>query len=318
MTELKHLDGIDVSPEWVDGVHWPTFKMDNSSGLLFARQLEHVQNKAYEVKLPGLKAREVFGTNHEYPAGAETASYYAYDAQGDFELITDYRKDFHAISANGSKESNSFESFGALVVYSIQDIRAAEMAGIALNSIQVSAARRMWEQRLEAVAINGYKQSNVTGLMNAPGVTQTVSGAAFAGLSGQALYDLIADMITDMSDSTGGGETASNVYMPLTVWNAIIRKNLSASYKRTVRDALVEDFGVQLDSWVSLKGVAAGGKDAIVVMNKSPENFELAISQEFELGTPQQENMAFSMTAHGRTAGLIVRYPKSISIVTDA
>ena len=312
---MKHLDGIDINPAWVGGINWSAYNIDSESGLILARQLEHVQNKAYEQKLPNLMAREVFGVNYSFDSGAESTTYTAYTGRGEFELIGDYRKDFHNIGLEGENKTNNFYSFGRLISYSVQDIRAAQMAGIPLNAIQIMTARRMWEQKLESISLVGEANSNLTGLLNTPGITKTTAANAFSGASALQMYDAISAEIVAMVDGSKGEETPGVVYVPYGL-TGTLNKQVSNNYRMSVKDAIMQDYSVAIKPWAALSG-ALGGKDVIVVKSSSTDTGELAISQEFELGAPQPENMAFSMTAHARTAGLMVYYPAGLRVLRD-
>lgn len=58
------------------------FDSAEDASVFFARELDYVKTKSYDVQYPELTALTLFPISHEADAGAETVTYYTYDKSG--------------------------------------------------------------------------------------------------------------------------------------------------------------------------------------------------------------------------------------------
>jgi len=317
--QLKHLDALEdmATPAWVDGINWGALNIDSSEGIIIAKQLEWVENKVYEAKYPMNHARSLFNVNREVPAGAESVSYSVYAGAGSFNLIKDYRKDFEGGSEQLTEDKLArFYSFGRNIYWTVQEIRAANMAGMPLSINQMADARRNWENKLEDIVWNGEKGSSLKGFLSTPDINTAVAGQTFAASTPAQMLDIMLGAVNDIIANTNGVEAPDTLLMPI-AQHQLAATTFFAETGTTVLAKFLEINGSVTDvRAIARLSTAVAGGPALVAYNKLAENQEIFVSQEFESFAPQIENMAFTVTCHARTAGLAVRYPKSISVVT--
>lgn len=321
---LDHLAPFAKNPvaNWVQSVNYDALNMDANEGLIFARQLEFIDSTLYEEKYPMLKARDLFPIDYSVPAGAETYSYRVYDSQGAFELITNYSDDFRNITANGRQETGNIESFGAAVEYSIQDIRNAQMAGVPLQNFQFNVARKLWEEKLDKIALNGLADSKLVGILNHPNIpTGAVpnGAAATSEWSTKTPAEILADMnavSSEMIDLTNGVESPDRLVMPHAQYELISTTRMDSGTDTTILEFFLRNNAhiSSVTPWYKLKGAGTAGADVMFAYRYDATAIQLVVPQEFEQFPPQQKNMAFSIPVHARAGGLRVRYPLSISI----
>jgi len=323
---LDHLAEFEKRPlpKWVERVNWESYNMDSNEGVIFARQLEYVESRAYEVKYPTLKGRELFPVDYSVPSAAETFSYRMYDHQGAFNLITNYGDDFRRVNVTGTEVTGKIHSFGASVEYSVQDIRAAAMAGVPLQDHEVRAARRAAEQKLDDIILNGEANGNLYGIMTHPNIP---TAAVPNGASGTATWatktadEILADLnaiVTDMVDLTKGVEAPTDLILPIAQYELINNTPRSATSDTTILEFFLRNnqHVQRVHSWYKLKGAGTGGTDVMIAYRRDPEVVEVVIPQEFEMFPPQPKNMAFNIPCHARYGGVRIRYPLAFSIRT--
>lgn len=321
---LDHLAPFEKKPlaKWVEAVNWASYNMDANEGVIFARQLEYVESKAYDVKYPTLKARELFPVDYSVPTGAQTYTYRMYDHQGVFSLITNYSDDFKRVNVTGVEVTGKIHSFGAAVEYSVQDVRAAAMAGVPLQDHEVRAARRASEQKLDDIVLNGEAAGNLYGIMTHPNIP---NAAVPAGVStttpwstktpDEILFDM-NDIVTDMIDLTKGVEAPDTLILPHAQYELINNTARSSTSDTTILQFFLKNNAhiKKVESWYKLKGAYAGPLDVMIAYRNDPEVIEVVIPQEFELFPAQPKNMSFNIPCHARFGGVRVRYPLAISI----
>lgn len=321
---LDHLEQFEKNPiaKWVDAVNWPSFNMDANEGVIFARQLEYVESRAYEVKYPTLKGRELFPVDYSVPSAAETFTYRMYDHQGAFNLITNYSDDFKRVNVTGVEVTGKVHSYGAAVEYSVQDIRAAAMAGIPLQDHEVRASRRASEQKLDDIVLNGEAGGNLFGIMTHPNVPNAAVPAGASTdtewtekTSDEILADL-NDIVTDMVDLTKGVEAPTDLVLPIAQYELINNRARSATSDTTILQFFLQNNQhiQRVHSWYKLKGAGAATTDVMIAYRNDPEVLQTVIPQEFEMFPAQPKNMAFNIPCHARFGGVRIRYPLAVSI----
>lgn len=317
---LDHLVPFEKSPiaKWVGRLT----NLDANEGLIFSRQLEFIDQTLYETKYPSLKARDLFPIDNRIPNAAESFTYYTVDKHGAFELITNYSDDLRNIEHTGEQTVGMIKGFGAAIAYSVQDVRAAQMAGIPLNDMQFRTARELWERRLDDIAFSGLTNGNLMGVMNHPNIP---TGAVPNGAGGTSHWtsktpnEILSDMNAmsmETTDLTNGVESPDHLVMPIAQY-----EHISMTPRSSVNDTTILDFFLRTSvnirvivPWYKLKGAGTGGTDAMFSYRRDPSTVELVVSQEFEVFPPQERNMAFKIPTHARTGGLKIRYPLSFRI----
>jgi hypothetical protein len=321
---LDHLEQFEKNPiaKWVEAVNWPSFNMDANEGVIFARQLEYVESRAYEVKYPTLKGRELFPIDYSVPTGAATYTYRMYDHQGAFNLITNYSDDFKRVNVTGVEVTGKVHSYGAAVEYSVQDIRGAAMAGVPLQDHEVRAARRASEQKLDEIILNGEANGNLYGIMTHPNVP---SASVPAGVStttpwttktpDEILFDL-NDIVSDMVVLTKGVEAPTDLVLPIAQYELINNTARSSTSDTTILEFFLRNNQhiQRVHSWYKLAGAGAGTTDVMLAYRNDPEVMETVIPQEFEMFPAQPKNMAFNIPCHARFGGVRIRYPLAVSL----
>src|SRR5262249_12893374 len=152
-------------------------KLDANEQIFFERQLESVKAKTYDVKYPNLKARTLIPVSFETPQGAKSITYYQYDQVGMAKIVANYAKDFPRVTIKGKKFTSPVEGLGDSYGYTIDDIKAAAMAGVALEQREANAAKRAMAQLENRLAYFGDTQTNIPGFFTNANVPETAVAA---------------------------------------------------------------------------------------------------------------------------------------------
>jgi len=133
--------GWNLARELLEKNHEVTVIESNRRRYLTVEQeLEHIKAKTYDVMRRELRHREYVPVSNEAGPGAETISYYQYDQVGTAKLISNYADDLPLANVKGKKFSAPVHSMGIGFAYSVQDIRASQMANKRLEQRDATAA----------------------------------------------------------------------------------------------------------------------------------------------------------------------------------
>ncbi|MGH2510827.1 MAG: major capsid family protein, partial [Ktedonobacteraceae bacterium] len=110
--------------------------LDAGETAFFARELEYIKSKSYDIEFPPLKAIKLIPVSTEAGAGAESITYQSFEETGLARIISSYADDFPRCDIRGKEFITPVKSIGASYGYSMQEIRAAMFVGRSLTQRQ--------------------------------------------------------------------------------------------------------------------------------------------------------------------------------------
>jgi hypothetical protein len=242
------------------------------------------------------------------------------DATGDFRLIADAADDLPRADVSQVEKSINIRSFGGSFGYTVQELRAAQMANVALEQRRAAALRRAYEEKVEEVALFGEASASLAGFFNNALVDVVAANTWFttSGATAQDMLDLMNYGATAIVNSTRMKEAPDTLLMSFEDFRVVSTRRNSDSSDVTVLEYFlrtntyirnVEPI-VQLDKVNGLVGT-----NRMVFYKRDPQKLQLHIPQPLELFPPQQRGLEFIVPAHARIGGVALYYPKSVLYV---
>jgi hypothetical protein len=295
------------------------FRMDEA-GLFLERQLEYIRPQVFEVEYADIKYPTILPVTSEAGPGAQTFTYRIMDATGDFKLISDAADDLPRADVSQTEKSINIRSFGGSFGYTVQELRAAQMANIALEQRRASAVRRAYEEKVESVAMFGEGSVSLAGFFNNSTVDVVSANKWFstADVTAQEMLEILNYGVSAIINGSNMKEQPDTILLPYADYNIISTKRNSDSSDVTVLEYFlrtnpyirnVEPIN-QLDAAKS-----SLSKNRMVVYKRDPGKVQLHIPQPLELFPPQQRGLEFIVPAHARVGGVALYYPKSVIYV---
>lgn len=300
--------------------------LDAGEGIFFERELLSIKARTFDVLYPELLARTLFPLDSTTDTGAATVGYQTWDHVGMAKLISNYSDDLPNIEVGMTETIRKIYSEGVAFGYSIQDIRAARLAGKPLEQRKANAARRQLMQLENSLAFDGDAATDIPGFVNNANfnaVTPVDGTSTFTDWARKTPDEIIADvcsMTSAIRDTSNGVETPNTLILPEAQYTLI-----SCTPRSTTSDTTILDFILKSNAWIStiipvynLKGVApvsAGydSEDVAILYDRNPDKLWLETPQDVEMFAAQEKGLMFEVPSHMRTAGVIVAYPKSVA-----
>lgn len=291
------------------------FRLDDA-GLFLDRQLEYIRPQVFEVEYADIKYPTILPVTSEAGPGAQTFTYRIMDATGDFKLISDAADDLPRADVSQIERSISIRSFGGSFGYTVQELRAAQMANVNLEQRRAAAVRRAYEEKVEEVAMFGEASVGLAGFFNNSTVDVVAADKWFStsGTTSQEMLDLLNYGVSAIINGSNMKEQPDTILMPYEDYNTISTRRNSDSSDVTVLEYFmrtnpfirnIEPIN-QLDADKSTLT-----KNRMVIYKRDPQKVQLHIPQPLELFPPQQRGLEFIVPAHARVGGVSLYYPKS-------
>lgn len=292
-------------------------RLDANEGIFFARQLEYLRPKAYDVKRAPLSALRVMQVDTTtVPEGAEYVTYTQFDQAGVAKIIANYADDLPRADVSGKQFVGPVRGIGDSYGYSVQEIRAAAFTGTDLDGRKQAAARRAHDELINRLAWAGDTISGLPGFLTNPNIPTYVIPATGTGSSKlwstKTPDQILADMnglVNQVLFQSKGIHRANQIWLPLEQFTLI-----STMARSSLSDTTVMEFfkmnnpGVAVEPILELDG-ANGGLDTMIALENDRDNYQLQIPMMFRQHAPQQRNLEFVIPCESRFAGVAIYYP---------
>ena len=297
------------------------FRMDEA-GLFLERQLEFIRPQIFEVAYADIKYPTLLPVTSEAGQGAQTFTYRIMDSTGEFKLIADAADDLPRSDISQVEKSINIRSFGGSFGYTVQELRAAQMANIALEQRRASAVRRAYEEKVEALAMFGESTVGLAGFFNNSTVDVIAADYWFTGTTAsgtsQDLLELLNYGVSAIINASNMKEQPDTILLAYEDYNKISTTRNSDS-----SDVTVLEYFLRTNPYIrNVEPINQLDKDnsvlntnRMVVYKRDPEKVQLHIPQPLELFPPQQRGLEFIVPAHARVGGVALYYPKSVIYV---
>ena len=294
---------------------------DAGEGVFFARELEHIKAKSYDIKFPFLKARKILPLSFDTNAGATRITYQQYTQVGMAKIIANYADDLPRADVLGKEFSSPVREIGSSYGYNIKEIASAKMAGKPLNARRANAAKRSCMVRENNIAFNGDSVSGLKGFLNAENISEVVLDADGMGnskeFSKKTADNIIRDITrlpTHVHTVSKGVEIADTLLLPLSQYNLISNLRLPDTNISVRKWILAENPHLKKIDWLDeLRTAGAGNTARMMVYRYDPDALTLEITQEFSQRPVQEKGLEFTVPCWMGTGGVIVYYPLSIA-----
>ncbi len=303
--------------------------LDTNETAMFLRSLLYIMPQAYEFKYPEIKYASLFPVNYSVPTGAKSHAFREFDEMGTAQLMDNYGDNAPNAERLGLETIGQIFSVRSEYTYSLQDLRSQAFSGIPLDAMKAVTARRIIERKCDALAAVGDTAHGFTGIANDANITSVTASTKTAGglkwgvLAGQTVTpnatanEILNDcniLLNGVFVTTKGTHTPDTLVFGTQNWALINTMRLDSFNMVTVAAYLMQALPwlKALEYWPQLD-TANAGNERILCMQRSPENFQIIIPQEFEQLPPQAQNMAFKVPCHKRFGGVQMRFPKAIS-----
>lgn len=302
--------------------------LSDDDAVFFQRQLEYIEQQTYDTLYPDLEAREAFGVDTTGGPGVTTLTYRSYNHVGKAEVINARATNLPKSSISGKEYSTTVKSVGTAYDYDVDEVAAAAVTGLPLESRKAMAATRGYEQYINSAAWYGDAANGFVGLFDQPGITKATVAA---GASGNTEWNkkTPTEVLKDLNLATSSMfSTTLKIMRPEELWVPVAQHQYIMNTARSDQsDKTILQFFVDNNQFINsrdkvkpmnaLKGAGTGGADCFVLVCRTVNGLKT-----FRLREPlpltwmpvQLHGLVYEIPGRGRFAGLQVMYPAAIAV----
>ena len=299
-------------------------RCDAAESVLFARDLEHIYSRTYDILYPELRARQLVPPAPE-PASPvdDKITYRQFNYVASSLPGADYSDDAPLSDVFGKEFSIKVRPVTGAYKYSIQELRASRQHNRPLDMDRARATRTGIETEIDRVILLGDSRFSIEGLFNHSSVDQADvadDGSAASKLWTEKTPQLIKRDILEpinkmVSDSKGVERGPWTCVLPISAYQLIHQTQIQDSLRETIAQWLLSQIpqlaGFEMHHYCADIGTSSEGR--MVLYTRNPEKVHYHVPQEFEQLPPEARGFTFNVNCHARTAGIMLPYPKSIA-----
>jgi hypothetical protein len=301
--------------------------LDANETFFFARELEYIKSKSYDIEFPEMKAFKLLPISTEAGEGATAITYAQFEEVGMARFIESYSDDLPRADIRGKEYTTPVRSIGSSYGYTVQEIRAAIFVGRSLTQRQANAARRANDQFVNKTAWFGNNLYNTLGMLNNANipigtVLNDGTGSTTQWVNktpDQILYDMNT-LVNTINTVTKGVEVPNTLILPIAQYTLI-----ASTPRSTVSDTTILEYFIQNNPFITtvdwVPELAGAGPvvddvatDVMIAYDKNPDKLTMEIPMPFTQYPPQERGLEFVVPCESRYGGIITYYPLSISI----
>jgi len=298
-------------------------RLDRGESAFFAREVEHIKSRTYDMKLRELKAFSLIPISNEAGPGVTEITFRRYTGVGFAKIIADYAKDFPRVDVYGVEDTVKVKAIGDSYGYNIKEIRMSAKTGKALDQRRAATARRAHDEMANKLALISNPAIGTRGLIDYPGITEaTIPSDGTGGSSSwvNKTDDQISRDIDILFDtvivSTSNREVPDTLLLPLENYRILGNRRLSGTDTTLLKYIMENKPWIKKIDWIhELSGAGAGKTNRAMVGVFDEEHITFEIPQPFEQFDAQQDGMEYEIPCHSETAGVIIYYPMAFAYV---
>lgn len=321
-------------------------RKDASESMFFARQLEVIRPGLLEVLFPDLEGKKFVPLETAIAPGAEQWTYRSMKKIGRAQMLKSYSDAVPRADSVGQESTVQIRALADMYGYTIQELRAAMLAQLPIDIRKSMAARYAIALLQDEVLFYGHADLNAeqdtangldagmlnSGLSGLANLSNTTSFTTPTGTAGSQLWrnktpdEIVADMhgvVNNVVKSTFGIHRPDSMILPLAAYNIAATKRMGDGSNQTCLDFFLAtspycknvDPSYRLDYAQSKNWSGTTGR--AVAYEKNPDRLVGLIPVEFEQLPPQNEHFEIRTMCHGRCAGVVPLYSKSISYMDN-
>lgn len=299
---------------------------DAQETMVFARQLEHIKKRVYEVQYPELKGRTLVPEGNEANETTEYLTYRVWEGYTMAKVIGNGDTDIplvarsaREVSVKGYRAANGYQ-------FTVDDLRSAQALNLPLVDDYAKQVRLGFEiLREEHTAFGCPEQgSNNFGLLNHPNVPVVAlpnGDWANPATTGEEILEDLNHIVTQMPVTTNEILFGDTMVMTYEARRLIATKLLNSANGSniTVLKAFQEaNPGVAVETWRKCRTAAADGGARIVFYKKDPSVLEFEVAQAFEQMPAEIRAWTFTVVCRVKWFGLQVQLPHGLSYSDDS
>lgn len=293
------------------------------------RQASLIEPTVYAMRYQEIQYQSLIPVDTSAPEWIQSVTYFSMDGVGQAQWFSGLAHDVPKVELTREKFETGVSMAAIGYGYTLEELGTAQLLGMNLTADKATLARRVAEEKIDAVAFVGDAAKGFTGLVNASTPTATTapadgtgSATTFASKTPDQILRDINGQLTGIFTGTLGAEIADTILLPYSVLLDLSTRRIDAVNQTTILEWIEENniFTRTTGQPLTIRGVfgyldtaGSGSTKRMVAYRRSPDVLKMHIPMPFRfLPVWQTGPMKFDVPGIFRLGGVDIRRPKAV------
>jgi hypothetical protein len=287
-------------------------KLDASFSAFIANELKEIDAKLFDTKYAELEAFNLVSVDGRMSPGAEQYSYKMWDGRGVAQITSDYSTASPSNNVQVKEYISKVVGIRNSYQISIQEMRASQLAGVPLDTMEIEIARRTIAEGINKIALHGDTTANITGLFNNANVPSSVAASTLAALSTDNAALALAAFVDQVKLQSKGVHKCNRLVLPESIRLALSMRRMGTNNDTSVLEYFLKQRpGIEVIGSFELDTQGAGGVNRALAYEFSPENAVMKLPVAFEVFPEEIRSTFVRREMHARCGGVVFYRPLS-------
>lgn len=302
------------------------FQIDAQSAFNFlVAQLTRIEPEVYRTKYPNTDWEFLVPVDATGPEWVKSITFFSLDEVGQAKFLSGGGDDIPYADVIRTTGEEKVYMAGVGYEYNMEELATSQMIGANLTADKASAARRVYNQFMYALAIRGKTEKNMTGIVNNASVTAGNFANDGTGSSRLWADKTPSQIVRDINSLLGGiystsltTELANTLLLPIDLWIYLAGTAYSTNTMETIASFIQRTnlYTLETGNPLTIRAIrgleddGASGTGRVIAYDRSPDVLKIHVPMPHRfLPVWQNGPMRFSVPGIFRTGGVEVRRP---------
>ena len=293
------------------------------------RQASLIEPTVYAMRYQEIQYPALIPVDTSAPEWIQSVTYFSMDGVGQAQWFNGLAHDVPKVETTREKLETSVSMAAIGYGYTLEELGTAQLLGMNLSNDRAALARRVAEEKTDAVAFVGDATKGFVGLVNAATPTATTapadgtgSATTFASKTPDQILRDINGQITGIFTGTLGAEIADTLLMPYSVLLDLSTRRIDAVNQTTILEWIERNniYTRTTGGALTIRGVfgyldtaGASSTKRMVTYRRSPDVLKMHVPMPFRfLPAWQTGPIKFDVPGIFRLGGVDIRRPKAV------
>ncbi len=293
-------------------------------------QAAHIEQEVYQIKYGDIQYRRLVPIDTSAHPFANQITWYTMDGVGQANFLATGGNDFPMVETEKNQYNVRVENLGVGYRWTEFELETAMMLNQNLRAERAEVVRRVVEEKLDDIVINGHSPLGWDGLMASSLITASTAAMNAAANStnwarktGQEIANDINNAISGIEITTLQTEMADTILLPIEERNLLATRQFAEGTDTNILDWIMKNNVYTAETGnrltiMTLRGLetaGASGTSRMIVYKKDPRVLKLHMPMPLRFYSPQQWLLMYVVPAAFRTAGLEIRLPQAVRYI---
>ncbi|OJF97585.1 DUF2184 domain-containing protein [Pararhizobium antarcticum] len=293
------------------------------------RQASLIEPTVYAIRYQDIQYQSLIPVDTSAPEWIQSVTYFSMDGVGQAQWFNGNAQDVPKVELTREKFETGVSMAAIGYGYNLEELGTAQLLGMNLTADKASMARRVAEEKIDAVAFAGDTAKGFTGLVNSSTPTATTapadgtgSATTFASKTPDQVLRDINGQLTGIFTGTFGAEIADTLLLPYSVLLDLSTRRIDAVNQTTILEWIERNniYTRTTGGALTIRGIfgyldtaGASSSKRMVAYRRSPEVLKMHIPMPFRFMPAWQTGpMRFDVPGIFRIGGVDIRRPKAV------